>query len=251
MRFAGRNVLITGIGNNELGRLIAMRFASEGANLILHFYQEADAAAGIVEEIEQNGYHTIALSGNLQNRRGSREFIKKAAKRLGGLDIVVSVCAVDEYYATSEDENMRADLSFVESAISEAFVHINNIAKYMCANNLPGRIIVIETLAQSCLLSYGKNYHLVRAWAMKHVQDIAFEFSPFGISVNLVQSYSIANGLNDESVNAEYGQHAVLMNRFDYPNDVVEAAVFFAGSASSSITGNAISCNAESIMSIK
>jgi NAD(P)-dependent dehydrogenase (short-subunit alcohol dehydrogenase family) len=90
-RLAGRKALVTG-GDSGIGRAAAIAFAREGADVAINYLpsEEADAKE-VIALIEAEGRKAFAFPGDLRKEAFARGLVKKAAKKLGGLDILAAV----------------------------------------------------------------------------------------------------------------------------------------------------------------
>ena len=60
----GQRALVTGASGN-IGRGIALRLADAGAEVLVHFFTDADGAARTVDEITAAGGRAVAVQANL------------------------------------------------------------------------------------------------------------------------------------------------------------------------------------------
>lgn len=87
-RFAGKTAIVTG-SSKGIGRAIAIRFAQEGANVVL-CARSADALAQAVAEIEANGGSAAAIPLDLREPHNPAALARFAVDRFGAIDIVVN-----------------------------------------------------------------------------------------------------------------------------------------------------------------
>src|ERR1700736_4445528 len=112
---SGRVALVTG-SSKRLGRAVALRLASEGADVVIHYHSSANAAREAVAEIETRGRRAIALAADLSSVSQIQTLIRQTADHFGRLDILVNNAANflhTEFAATSEqvwDQSLNTNL---------------------------------------------------------------------------------------------------------------------------------------------
>lgn len=84
----GKTALITG-GSRGIGRAIAERFAAEGANVVVNYVSDAQAANDVVATIEGAGGKAVAVQADTVDPAALRALFDAGAAAFGGLDIVV------------------------------------------------------------------------------------------------------------------------------------------------------------------
>lgn len=87
-RFEGKIVLVTG-SSRGIGRVIAQRFASEGADVALNYFRNREEAESAVAEIEALGRRVHAVRADVGNSEDVERLIDDVGETFGGLDILV------------------------------------------------------------------------------------------------------------------------------------------------------------------
>jgi Dehydrogenases with different specificities (related to short-chain alcohol dehydrogenases) len=89
----GKIALVTGAGK-RIGRSIALRFAAEGAEVVVNYKTSRAEAEGVVREIEAAGGRAIAIQADVTDRRAVESMLSATEKQFGGLDILVNNAGV-------------------------------------------------------------------------------------------------------------------------------------------------------------
>src|SRR5579872_4423758 len=88
-KLAGKRALVTGSGTG-IGRGIALEFARQGADVVLHYGHSAAGAQSAVEEIKAMGRKAAALQANFENPDEAVALGRGAMDFLGGIDCLVN-----------------------------------------------------------------------------------------------------------------------------------------------------------------
>ena len=121
----GRVALVTGAGK-RLGRAVALRLASEGADLAIHYGKSESEAREVVREIEKLGRRSIALQADLTRVEEIQSLIAGVANEFQRLDILINSAAnflETKFGRTSEatwdaslDTNLKAPFFCAQAA---------------------------------------------------------------------------------------------------------------------------------------
>ncbi len=90
-RLRGKVAIVTGAGSG-IGRATALRFAAEGAAVVVNDLN-ADAAARVASEIESAGGRASAFAGDVSDPRRVEALVREASSRFGRLDVLVNNAA--------------------------------------------------------------------------------------------------------------------------------------------------------------
>ncbi len=250
----GRVAVVTG-GGRGIGRAIALKLASEGADIVVSSRTQAEITA-TVEESEAMGVRALAVTADATQRASAREPVLRALTEFGRVDILVNnVGGLVGFHAAFGDGSDAADDSF------EATMVLNvTSAWWTTAQALPamkdngfGRVINIgstESLLANpgCPAAYIAGKHAVAGLTKQLAQDVGDS----GITVNCIcpgwtntsmvdfEAMAAHNG----TTSAEARAHAEEMSAqrcILEPEDIAAMAAFLASDEGKRITGQVIS----------
>ena len=117
--------LVTGAGK-RLGRAVALRLASEGADVAVHFGKSEAEAAEVVAEIEKLGRRAVPIQSQLTDVEEIRALVQRVAHEFGRIDIVVNSAAnflpssvistTEEIWDASLDTNVKGPFFLAQAA---------------------------------------------------------------------------------------------------------------------------------------
>jgi len=125
MKFSGKVALVTGAGK-RLGRAVALRLASEGADVAVHYRGSDAEATEVVAEIEKLGRRAVAMRAELTSVEEIRALVQRAAHEFGRIDVLVSSAAnflpssvistTEEIWDASLDTNVKGPFFLAQAA---------------------------------------------------------------------------------------------------------------------------------------
>jgi 3-oxoacyl-[acyl-carrier protein] reductase len=230
----GKIALITG-GSRGIGAAIAKRLATDGAKIAITYTKGADAAIGVVKEIEQAGGKAIAIQADSTDPAAVNAAVEKTAQTFGRIDILVNNAGTaipKPFEATSLDElDLMIDLNFrgVLVATQAALKHMKS----------GGRIIMIGSCVGERMMTPGLAAYSATKGAIKmFTQGLSREVGQRGITVNNVQPGPIDTDLNPASGAWATPQIAnTALNRYGTVDEVSALVAFVASPEASYITG--------------
>ena len=116
-KLSGKIALVTGAAK-RLGKAVAMRFAQEGASVIIHYLGSEAEARATVAEIQKLGVQAAAFSADLVSITEIKQLFERVQREFGALDILVNSAAnffpgalestTEESWNASLNTNLRA-----------------------------------------------------------------------------------------------------------------------------------------------
>jgi NAD(P)-dependent dehydrogenase (short-subunit alcohol dehydrogenase family) len=249
MRLKDKVAIVTGAGRG-IGEGIALRFAKEGAKLIINDINEADANR-MVEAIKSKGGQAVAIIGSVASRQVAQKMVDTAVKEFGTLDILVNNAGIvrDAMLHKMTDEQWD---QVIEVNLKGVFLCTQCAAQVMREKGY-GKIINISS--DSWRGNPGQiNYAASKAGVIGMTKTTAKELGSRGINVNVISPGWIWTDMIKSMPSAMIERMETMLpivvplNRKGLPEDVANLALFLASDESSFITGQLIHCDGGLIM---
>ncbi|MGV3634090.1 MAG: SDR family NAD(P)-dependent oxidoreductase [Pseudorhodoplanes sp.] len=246
---AGRVAIVTGSGRN-IGRAIALSFASAGARVLVNGHRDRTALDAVVNEIRHGGGEAIACLADVSRDEEIARMVAVARDTWGHVDIAVSNVGKRPYAAfldiTPEDWD-----DVLRTNLSAAFYLARHVIPMMRERRF-GRIINISGFS-GFFAHVTHRAHSVSAKFGVHglSKAIAREFGPDGITAN-----TIAPGMIDTERDWSQYKHIdtekmiadIPVRRAGLPQDIAEACLFLAGDGGGFVSGQVIHVNGGQMM---
>jgi 3-oxoacyl-[acyl-carrier protein] reductase len=182
----GKTVLITGASRN-MGRVAALAFAREGANLAICTNARMKELGKVAEETRTLGVGVVAEQCDVTDGAAVAAFIKKTRDKLGGVDVAVNIAGY------------RNEAMFLEGSFEEwtRNIEVNLNGPFnICRNVIPlmierrwGRIINLSGVAP--YLGGGAAKAMVKLGIVGFTRGLAREFAGHNITANCIGPGSI------------------------------------------------------------
>ncbi len=239
LRLKDEVALVTG-GSRGIGKACALALAAEGAEVIVNYVSNADAAKAVVQEIESKGGKASAVKFDLSNPEETAAAIEGILKEKKKIGILVNNGGITRdglmmRYAVKEwDEVLNTNLR-------GAFVASQAVLRPMMKDR-KGSIIHISSIVGIIGNPGQAAYCAAKAGLIGLTKSMAKELSSRNIRVNAVAPGFIETDMTGE-LNAEQKEamlKVIPLGRVGAAEDIAHAVVFLASSASNYITGQTI-----------
>ena len=106
MRLADKVAVITG-SSRGIGRAVALKFAEEGARVVVNYRAEEDRAEAVVGEIREQGGEALAVQADVSQKTDTERLRDQALVAFGRIDIAVSNAGIiiDRAFVDSTEED--------------------------------------------------------------------------------------------------------------------------------------------------
>lgn len=237
---------ITG-GGAGIGRATALRFAQEGARLVLGDLDEAglqETAAAV----ESAGGQAVAMAGDITRREEAERMVAAALEHFGQLDILINNAGINKDGLAVKVKEGQVQLMGDEQW--DAVLAVNLKGTFLCAQAAAVPMIqrgeggrVINTSSIGALGNVGQaNYAASKAGVIGLTKTLALEWARFNITVNCVAPGATATrmtaGIPEKLMEGLLAK--IPLRRLAQPEEIAEVHLFLASEAASYITGQVL-----------
>ena len=243
----GKTALVTG-GSRGLGRAIALRLATQGADVAFSYRGNEDAAKATAAEIEALGRKAQAIQGDVRDPEAADAVVKTVLGGFGKVDILVNNAGI-----TRDDLIMRMSLDdwrdVLETNLFGAFYATKAVTRPMLKARA-GRIVNMTSVSGQAGQMGQANYSSAKAGLIGLTKATARELASRGITVNAVAPGFVLTELTQdlpEALQAEITARTPL-GRFGTTEEIADAVAFLASDEAGYITGHVLAVDGGLVM---
>jgi 3-oxoacyl-[acyl-carrier protein] reductase len=233
-RLRSRSAIVTGAGQG-IGQAIALRFAAEGASVLVTDVVDRRASE-TAAMVMQAGGEAVPMHLDVTNRTNVEVVVRSAQERFGTIDILVNNAGIlrNSPFLTMSEELWDEVIA----------VHLKG-AFHTTQCVLPGMIArkygrIVNFCSGAALGSPNEaNYSAAKAGLMGLTRTLALEFAEHNITVNAVAPGVIDTPMTHsipEPILTDIGKQ-IPLGRFGTVGDIASAALFLASDEAAYVTG--------------
>ncbi len=238
----GRVALVTG-GSRGIGAACALALADAGANVVISYGSNADAAKDTVGRIEAAGGKASAVQFDVKDPDAAKAAVAEIVKSQGGLHVLVANAgiSIDGLMMRVKDDDLE---KLYRTNVFGAFYCARAASRPMMKAKW-GRIIFMGSVVGETGNAGQSAYAGTKAALEGMAKSIARELASRSVTANVVTPGFIAtdmtNAMPDAAKDATVA--AIPMGRIGDPEDIAEAVRFLASDRAKYITGQVLGVN--------
>ncbi|HZD76300.1 MAG TPA: glucose 1-dehydrogenase [Acidobacteriaceae bacterium] len=239
-RLKDRIAVVTG-SSSGIGQGIAVRFAQEGARVVVDYVGHPEGAEQTLAAIQKTGGQGILCQADVTSMEEIRKLIDAAWQSYGGCDILVNNAGMEkeaDFWEVTE-----ADYDKVLAVnLKGPFFLTQYFVQRLLAARKPGRVINISSVHEDMVFPHFSTYCASKGGIRMLMRDLAVELGPKNITVNNIAPGAIGTPINTSLLNDKTELDALLKNiplgRLGSVDEVAALAAFLASDDAAYITGS-------------
>lgn len=242
----GQKALVTG-ASSGIGKSVAIHLAKEGADVVVNYIGDENAADEVVQTIQSRGGHAIAIKADVSKEDQVQAMFRQMIDELGTIDMLVN------------NAGLQQDAAFEEMTLAQwqKVIDVNLTGQFLCAreairefkrrgvvceiSNAAGKIIGISSVHEVIPWSGHVNYAASKGGVMLMNKSIAQEVAPYRIRVNSVCPGAIRTPINRSAWETPEAYDKLMdlipYNRIGEPQDIARTVAWLASDDADYITG--------------
>ena len=259
-RMDGKVAVITG-GASGIGRACGLRFAAEGASIVVADLNP-DRAASVVEEITAMGRPAVAVAVDTSSQEQNDAMAQAAVDAFGRIDACVAAAGISHsgYVSREIDEQAgndrfdRGDMFFIDKSLESwrrvldvnltGVMLTNQAVARKMAETGGGAIVNISSIAGTNVLKGSTDYCVSKAGVWMLTRCAALELSRYDIRVNAVGPGYIQTSMSGAVLGNERWvaarERETPLGRLGVPDDIANACLYLCSDEASFVTGEII-----------
>lgn len=245
----GQTALVTG-ANSGIGRAVAIALAEAGADVVVNYVTDPEAAEAVAGAIRKGGRRALAIRADVSREEEVESMFAQAVAEFGTLHIVVC------------NAGLQRDAPFSQMTLQQwnTVIGVNLTGQFLCARAAvrefmrrgvdekvsvaAGKIIHMSSVHQMIPWARHANYAASKGGVELLMKSLAQEVAPLRIRVNAIAPGAIRTPINTAAWQTPEA-YAALMKLVPYkrigePEDIGRAAVWLASDLSDYVTGTSL-----------
>lgn len=245
----GQKALVTG-ADSGIGRGIAVALAQAGADVVVNFHRNADAAAEVVGQAQQAGVRAFAHQADVSDEPQVEEMFRRMLAEFGTIDILVN------------NAGLQQDAPFHDMTLKQwnTVLAVNLTGQFLCAraavrefkrrgvkpevSRAAGKVICISSVHEVIPWAGHVNYAASKGGVMMLMKSLAQEVAADRIRVNSICPGAIRTPINRAAWATPEAYQALVelipYGRIGEPEDVGRVAVWLASDEADYVHGASV-----------
>ncbi|QQN61472.1 SDR family oxidoreductase [Bradyrhizobium diazoefficiens] len=238
--------LVTG-ANSGIGRAVALGLAASGANVVINYVVDPEAAEDVAHQIEALGRKAMTVKADVSSEEDVRSMFAKAIDQFGSLHIVVN------------NAGLQRDAPFHDMTLEQwnKVIGVNLTGQFLCAREAvrefrrrgvvkdisvaAGKLVCMSSVHQEIPWAGHANYAASKGGVMQLMRSVAQEAAPLAIRVNGIAPGAIRTAINRPAWETETAYESLMTlvpyKRIGEPDDIAQAVAWLVSDAADYVTG--------------
>jgi glucose 1-dehydrogenase len=238
MRIANKVAIVTGAATG-IGQAIAIRFAQEGAAVVID-YIGAEKPSATEAAIAKEGGRCLSVEADVSNPDDVGTLVASAVRAFGHLDIAVNNAGIEKKSAFV-DYPLEALRKILEVNLMGPFFVSQAAARRMIEQGQGGRIINISSVHEDLPMPTNSAYCASKGGLRMLTRTIAVELAKHGITVNNIGPGAVYTPIDADIEKKPEMEKSLMgeipLNRWGKPEEIAGLAAWLASDEAAYVTG--------------
>ena len=241
-RLQDRVALITG-SDSGIGQATAIEFAREGADVVVHYLDDADGAQETRRGVEAAGRRASVVQADITDEHQVDGLFDRAIEAFGRVDVLMNNAGVDASGSEVADLSTEVFDHAIRANLYGAFFCCRRYVRARKASGREGgKIINVTSVHQEIPNPGGADYDCSKGALRNLTRTLALELAPLRINVNNLGPGMVLTPFNQPAIDDPELLHeqvqSIPWKRAAEPSEIARLAVFLASSDSDYVTGS-------------
>ena len=240
-RLTGKVALITG-SDSGIGQATAIEFAKEGADVVVHYLEDADGAADTSAAVQDQGRRALITQADISDEGQVARMFDAAVAEFGTLDILMNNAGVDASGTPVADLSTQVWDLAIRTNLYGAFFCCRRFIQLRLAAGGQGKIINVSSVHADNPNAGGSDYDCSKGAIRMLTRTLALELAPHKINVNSLAPGMVLTPFNQAAIDdpkvLEEQVQSIPFKRAAQPEEIARLAVFLASSDADYVTGS-------------
>ncbi|HWO93298.1 MAG TPA: SDR family NAD(P)-dependent oxidoreductase [Dehalococcoidia bacterium] len=248
MRLQGKKAIVTGAAYGN-GRGIAVRFAEEGADVLVADVnmERANETKRMIEDL---GRRAVVTQTDVRKRDQVEAMVRTCVAELGGVDIAVANAGVAGLRDETGMPRTFLDLTdeawdfVIDTNLRGVWLTCQAAGKAMVEQGRGGRLINIASIYSEVGSAGAMAYCTSKGGVRMMTKIMAIEAAPHHITVNAIGPGFIETGMTEPLLRMEEARQQLISRipagRLGVPRDIANVALFLASDEAEYMTGTIV-----------
>ena len=250
MRLADKSAIVTGAGRG-IGRVTAIRFAQEGADVLVPDL-DRKGAEETAAEIRRLGRKAVPLQMDVTRMADIQRMVETALREFGKIDILICNHGICEFGGTWDITEEQWD-AMLDTNLKGYWLTVKYVVPQMIAQKTGGRIIMTSSTAGLKGMTGLAHYSASKWGIIGLAKTLALEVGAFGITVNTIHPTGVdtpmvaglaeISGMTKEQMIAASAVNTLPVAMVE-AQDIANAALWLASDDARYVTGQELKVDA-------
>jgi len=249
LQLRGRVAVVTG-GSRGIGRAVVELLSELGANVVVNYVKDQEAAEATVTAARRRGVEAISLRADVSSPGEAQQLIDSAVEHFKRLDILVCNAGIwegapleemsEDLWDRTMDINLKGTWTVCRAVVSQM------------KQQRAGKIVILTSTAGQRGEANYSNYAASKGAQIAFTKSLAEELGEWGINVNAVAPGWVSTEMTQEALGHAKQREAIArtipLGKIAEPEDIAAPVVFLCSDWSKHITGEILNVNGGSVL---